>query len=226
MERGEFIKMTGAYLAGKAVVPDSLIENFESNIFPEIQNNLRGTPWKGKNSFDSVRKKYYLTNEQWSNKSAPQEERTRIRESFYRLVDSLADKHAKNSGIEKDIYIMMAAKESNFGTSFLAQIAGNPFSINTVGKESVLPMFTSTIKWNDDGTEYQFYQFKNLNEAFDAFDKLIIYWKNKSEFARKQNMTNEQVIHLLARPHTWGAGKNGTLQDYNDWLKRVQKRIY
>ncbi|MBP6866575.1 MAG: glucosaminidase domain-containing protein [Candidatus Pacebacteria bacterium] len=227
MDRREFIKTSGEALFGKAVGLDALAEKYESNIFPEVQTNLKGSAWKDKNSYDTLRHKYFLTNDQWASKTAPQAERKKIREYFYKNIEPIAVAHANKIGIPKDIYIMMAAKESNFGTSFLAQVAGNPFNINVNGKTEVLKEYTSTIKWNDDGTIYDCYQFRNLNEAFDAFDKLFLFWKKKSEFAHiKTGMTEKEVITLLTKPWAWGAGKANTPKDYNDWLERVTKRTY
>ena len=61
MDRREFIKNSGEVLFGKAVGLDALAEKYESNIFPEIQTNLKGSAWKDKNSYYTLRHKYFLT---------------------------------------------------------------------------------------------------------------------------------------------------------------------
>ena len=246
----DFLKFMGAgavTLAGKAVHIDKLshlvseepeepkkekigelgqeeLRTLELRIFPKIQEELRKPAWVPHSS--TAGNTVYLTNQQWNDTyKILAKERKAIRDIFYTDMESIVEPRAKALGIEPDIYIMMAAKESNFGTSFLAQVANNPFSINIEGKQEILKEYMGKkTKWLDVKNEWDFFDFGNLTNACDAFEQLFKYWKGKSDYKHLKVLNNKQAIEIIQ--DNWGSGQNGSINDYEKFLERVTKRTY
>lgn len=208
------------------------LRTIEMQIFPKIQEELRKPIWT---DYSTIAGNIcYLTNDQWTKTAKIPEfdaTRERIRNIFYAEMERIAIPRAKALGISPDIYIMMAAKESNFGTSFLAQVASNPFSINKEGKQVILKKYMGKlIKWRDVQNEWWFFDFGNLSTAFDAFDELFKYWKGKSEFNRsiykdpEGILLDKYAIKIIVK--NWNSGANGSEDKYSDFLTRVKERDY
>ncbi len=210
------------------ILEKDFFKDLETNVFPKIQELLKKPGWKGHRTYDAEHKVYFLTDAQWSDtKGVPQALRKEVQDAFYSAMESVVVELSKKSGINKDIYILMAGKESNFGTSYLAQVANNPFSINDQGKEPALSKekYPNTIKWKDDGNEYDFYVFKNLADACSAFEKLHAFWaKRFPEYKKLKVFTKDQSLIILVK--YWGSGKHGEMKEYKEWLERVENRRY
>jgi len=136
----------------------------------------RGQAWaKGRAVTASV-----LTYDQWVETIKPDCAdmlRERILLSFYDTTEYNSMIMQTLTGIPQSIFVMMAAKESLFGTNFLAQAGNNPFSLrykksltNFLAPAGFLFSVDKTlIDGNWETREFVYLQFRDLTDAMAAF---------------------------------------------------------
>lgn len=178
------------------------------------------------------KKIFYLDTPDWiwlaTNKPAIAE---KIKKQFYTAITPIAEQRSKTSGIPANIYTMIVAKESWFLTSCPAQIANNPLHMNDHQDDPSNPKSTPktdiigeypTVEWIDNGTPYDLFIFKNIPDAFSAFEKLMYFWARLKYRTTTPILNESQCIDILV--DYWKSGVNGDHKHFEQWLRRIEDR--
>lgn len=179
----------------------------------------------------------YLTVAEWNGLSGVQQDR--VKAAFYRDLLPVAEELSERTGIPVSIFAMIAAKESLFGASFLAQYAMNPTGLRTAGKEALVGWDgTESRLYTDAGETVPFLKFRAIENGLLAFAWTIarpMYGLGADQRAELRRsfqgigyrsailLDEDTVIDALVRAGF--AQKNGARKDYEAWLEAVRDRM-